>query len=162
MFFEAEFWVLVAFAIFMGVVWYVGGFRQITAGIDDRGRRIQAELDEAKRLREEAAAVLADYTRRRDEAEREAEGMIAAARDEAERVSAEAHARIADFVARRTQAAEQKIGQAEIQATQQVRAAAAEAAVKVAEDILRGEMRGQPGEAYLARSLGDIGGKLHA
>lgn len=162
MFFTAEFWVLVAFVIFCAIVWYVGGFKQITDAIDARGRLVQAELDQAKRLREEAAAVLADYTRRRDEAERDAEAMVAAAREEAERVAREAHERMTDFVARRTAAAEAKIAQAEVQATQQVRAAAAEAAVKVSEAVLREQVRGQGGEDLLVRSLGEIRNKLHS
>lgn len=162
MFFTAEFWVLVAFVIFMGIVWKVGGFRLITDAIDARARLVQSELAEAKRLREEAAAVLADYTRRRNEAERDAEAMVAAARDEAERVAAEAHERLADFVTRRTAAAEAKIAQAEVQATQQVRAAAAEAAVKVSEAVLREQVRGQGGEDLLVRSLGEIRSKLHS
>ena len=162
MFLEAEFWVLVAFVIFAAIVGYAGGFTKIIAAIDGRGKRVQAELAEAKKLREEAAAVLADYKRRATEAEREAEGMVAAAREEAERVAQEAHQKIADFVARRTSTAEAKIAQAEVQATQQVRAAAAEAAVKVAEIVLKGEMRGETAEAFLGRSLTEVRGKLHS
>jgi F-type H+-transporting ATPase subunit b len=162
MFFTAEFWVLVAFVLFLAIVWYVGGFKQIMDAIDGRGRLVQAELDEARRLREEAAAVLADYTRRRQEAERDADQMIAAARDEAERVAREAHDRMTDFVARRTAAAEATIAQADVQATQQVRAAAAEAAIKVSETVLREQVRGQSGEDLLVRSLAEIRGKLHS
>jgi F-type H+-transporting ATPase subunit b len=106
------------------VIWYVGGFTRILDAIDSRGRQVRAELDEAKRLREEAASVLADYQRRQGEAEREAEALVAAAREEAQRIAEEAHTRLADFVTRRTAAAEAKIAQAEIQAGQQVRAAA--------------------------------------
>lgn len=159
---EAEFWVLVAFVIFGAIVWYVGGFQQIIGAIDARGTRIRAELDEARRLREEAATVLADYKRRRAEAEREADGMVTAAREEAERIAREAHERMTDFVARRTAAAEAKIAQAEVQATQQVRAAAAEAAVRAAETILRDQVRGPSGEEFLTRSLGEVRGKLHS
>lgn len=159
---DPEFWVLVAFLIFLGIIWYVGGFKTLTAGLDSRGKRIQAELDEAKRLREEAASVLADYKRRRGEAEREAADMIAAARDEAERTAREAHERLTDFVARRTATAEAKIAQAESQATQQVRAAAAEAAVKVAEDVLRGQASGPGGDAFLSKGLAEVRTKLHA
>ena len=157
-----EFWVLVSFLLFMGVIWYVGGFARILEGIDSRGRRIRAELDEARRLREEAAAVLAGYTARRAEAEREAAAMVAAAREEAERVGREAHERLTEFVARRTAAAEAKIAQAEAQATQQVRAAAAEAAVKVSEVVLREQVRGPLGQDLLAKSLAEVKTKLHS
>lgn len=162
MFFEAEFWVLVSFLILMGVAWYVGAFRKIIEGLDARGNRIRAELEEARRLREEAAAVLADYKRRRDEAGREAESMVAAARDEAERIAREAHERMADFVSRRTAAAEAKIAQAEVQATQQVRSAAADAAVRVSEAVLREQVRGPLGSELLTRSLGEVRSKLHS
>ena len=162
MFFEPEFWVLVAFIVFLAIVVWAGGLRAITEGLDSRGKRVQAELDEAKRLRDEATAVLADYRRRREEAEREAEAIIASAREEAERASREAHERMTDFVARRTAAAEAKIAQAETQAFAQVRAAAAEAAVRVSETILREEVRGEKGQELLARSLADIRTKLHS
>src|SRR3954454_20507209 len=117
---EAEFWVAVSFFIFVGIVWYVGGFKTLFEGLDHRGKRIQAELDEAKRLREEAAGVLADYRRRREEAEREAEAIVASARDEAERVSRETNERMTEFPGRRTAAADAKIAQAEAQAAAQV------------------------------------------
>jgi F-type H+-transporting ATPase subunit b len=162
MFFTPEFWVLVAFIVFLALVAWAGGLSALTEGLDARGKRVQAELDEAKRLRDEAAGVLADYRRRREEAEREADAIIAGAREEAERAAKEAHERMTDFVARRTAAAEAKIAQAEGQAFAQVRAAAAEAAVRVSETILREEVKGETGQQLLAQSLADVRAKLHS
>lgn len=162
MFLTPEFWVGVSFFIFLAIVWKVGGFRAMTEGLDDRGRRIRAELGEAKRLREEAAGVLADYKRRRDEAEREAAAIVASAREEAERTAQEAQSRMADFVRRRTAAAEAKIAQAETQATAQVRAAAADAAVQASETILRERMTGQAAQDLISRSLADVRTKLNS
>ncbi len=162
MLYEAEFWVAVAFVIFAAVVWKAGGFNALTQGLDARGKRVQAELDEAKRLREEAARVLADYRKRREEAEREAEAIVAGAREEAERVARETHERMQDFLARRTAAAEAKIAQAEAQAAAQVRAAAAEAAVRVSETILRETVQGEKAQELLAKSLADVRTKLHS
>ena len=79
-FLEAEFWVFVAFVIFVAIVWKVGGFKSIVGGLDARAERIRAELGEAQRLREEAAGVLAEYQRKREAAEREAADIVAAAR----------------------------------------------------------------------------------
>jgi F-type H+-transporting ATPase subunit b len=162
MFFEPEFWVAVAFVIFLGIVAWAGGFRALVGGLDARGKRVQAELDEAKRLREEAARVLADYRARRQEAEREAEAIVASAREEAERVARETHERMQDFLARRTAAAETKIAQAEQQAFTQVRAAAADAAVRVSETILREQVKGEKAQELLAKSLADVRTKLHS
>jgi F-type H+-transporting ATPase subunit b len=162
MLYEPEFWVAVAFVIFLGIVVWAGGFKTLIQGLDARGKLVQAELDEAKRLREEAARVLADYRARRTEAEREAEAIVAAARDEAERASREAHERMTDFINRRTAAAEAKIAQAEQQAFAQVRAAAAETAVRVSETILRETVIGDKAQELLTRSLADVRAKLHS
>ena len=162
MFFEAETWVAVAFFIFAAILWKVGGLRAMTDALDQRGKRIRAELDEAKRLREEAAKVLADYQTRRGEAEREAQDILAAAQDEARRTADEAHRRMQDFIERRTRAAETKIAQAETQATAQVRAAAADAAIAVSETLLREKLAGDAAQDLVARSLADVRRKLNA
>lgn len=159
---EPEFWVAVAFVVFCGIVWKAGGFDLILNGLDHRGERVRRELEEARRLREEAAAVLADYQKRRAEAEREAEAIVANAREEAERAAAEGHARLSEFVMRRTKAAEAKIAQAEAQAAAEVRAAAAEAAVRISETILREKVGGEAGQDLIRRSLGDIRTRLRA
>jgi F-type H+-transporting ATPase subunit b len=162
MFSTPEFWVGVAFVIFLAIAWRLGAFKSMIGGLDARGRRVRAELDEAQRLRTEAEALLSEYKRRRDEAEREAQDIVSAAREDAERVAREAHDRMTDFVRRRTAAAETKIGQAEASAMQQVRAAAADAAVRVSETVLREQMRGGAAEDLLARSLTEVRGKLHS
>ena len=158
----AEFWVAVAFVAFLAIVWKVGGFGMMTGGLDTRAKRVRHELDEARRLREEAAAVLDDYKRRRAQAEKDAEAIVAGAREEAERLAAEGQARLNDFVARRTKSAESKIAQAEVQAAAQVRAAAADAAVKVSETILRERLQGAAAQDLLRASLGDVKSRLSA
>src|SRR3954468_7058501 len=134
---EPEFWVAVAFVLFIGVLVYVGAHKKITDALDHRSARIKAELDEARRLREEAQKLLAEYQRKQREAEREAEAIVADAKAEAERVAAGAGSKMEEFVTRRTKLAETKIGQAEAQALADVRATAADAVVAAAEAILR-------------------------
>lgn len=67
--FEAEFWVAVAFVIFVGVLGYFQVHKRMVKSIDDRRDRIKAELEEARRLKAEAAALLASYQRKLQEAE---------------------------------------------------------------------------------------------
>jgi F-type H+-transporting ATPase subunit b len=158
---EAETWVAVAFLIFVGVLIYVGAHKKIFEALDQRSARIKAELDEARRLREEAASLLKQYQRKQGEAEREAAAIIADAQAEAERVAAEAHARMEDFVVRRTKMAEVKIGQAEAQALADVRAAAADAAVAAAEKILAQAAKGKVAEDLVAQGIADVKAKLN-
>ena len=158
---EAEFWVALGFFAFVGLLGYVGVHRTLAKLLDDRAARIKAELDEARKLREDAAQLLADYRRKRQEAESEAQGIIAGAKAEAERMAAEAKAKIEEFVARRTKMAETKIAQAEAQAAADVRAAAADAAVAAAERILSREAKGELANALIAKGIADIGKKLN-
>ena len=84
---DAEFWVAVAFLIFLGVLAKLGVHRKILNALDDRSARIKVELDEARRVREEAQALLAEYQRKRQDADREADAIVVAAKAEAERLA---------------------------------------------------------------------------
>jgi|SRR5262245_52153414 len=158
---NAEFWVAVAFLIFVGIMIYFGTHKKIIEALDQRAARIRAELDEARRLKEEAQSVLEEYRQRHAEAEREAEAIIASARTEAERVAAEAKTKMEDFVARRTRMADTKIAQAEHQAIAEVRAAAADAAVAAAERILTESVKGKVAEDLVAQGIRDVKAKLN-
>ena len=129
---ETENWVALAFILFLALLVYLGVHRKITDSLDGRQARIKAELDEARQLKEEAQALLAEFQRKGREAEKEAEAIIAGAKAEAERIAAEAKTRMEDFISRRTKMAETKIIQAEAQALADVRSAAADAAVAAA------------------------------
>src|SRR6266508_147536 len=118
--FEAEFWVAVAFVLFIGVLGYFQVHKLIVKGVDDRRDRIKAELDEARVLKEEAQALLMQYQEKKQAAEQEAAAIVAGAKAEAERLAAEAKAKMEDFVVRRTKMAESKIAQAEAQAVADV------------------------------------------
>jgi F-type H+-transporting ATPase subunit b len=159
--FEAEFWVAVAFVAFIGMLGYIGVHTRLLKGIDERRERIKSELDEARRLKAEAEALLATYRRRQQEAEREAETIVASAKGEAERLAAEAEAKIEEFIARHTKMAENKIAQAEAQALADVRAAAAEVAVAAAEAILSRTVKDKVADDLLAKGIADFKAKLN-
>jgi F-type H+-transporting ATPase subunit b len=161
MFAEPEFWVAVAFVILMGVFAYFGIHRTVLQTLDHRSERIKAELDDARRLKEEAAKLLREYQARHASAEREAQDIIASARAEAERIAAEAKIKLEDFVARRTKTAESKIALAEAQALADVRAAAAEAAVTAASTILSQSVKGEIADELLAKGIAEVRQKLN-
>ena len=158
---EPEFWVAVGFVIFVGVLVYVGVPKMLINALDDRGKRVQAELDEARRLKEEAQKLLAEYKAKQRQADEEAAAIIEGAKAEAERIAAESKAKMEDFVARRTKIAETKIAQAEAQAVADVRAAAAEAAVSAAEKILAESVKGKVADDLITRGIGELKTKLN-
>ena len=161
MFTEPETWVAIAFVILMVVFAYLGVHRTLLKALDHRRERIKAELDDARRLKDEAAKLLAEYKTRRTAAEREAEDIIAAAKVDAERIAAETKAKMEDFVVRRTKTAESKIALAEAQALADVRAAAAEAAVSAASTILSQSVKGPVADDLLNKGIADVSSKLN-
>lgn len=159
--FEAEFWVAIAFVILMGLFGYFGVHRTLLKALDHRRDRIQKELDDARRLKDEAAKLVEEYRARRASAEREAQDIVASAKADAERIAAEAKAKMEDFVARRTKTAENKIAQAESQAIADVRAAAAEAAVNAASSIMAQSVKGSVADDLIAKGIQDVRSKLN-
>ena len=158
---DAEWWVAIGFVCFVVGLGYLGVHGKLGAALDDRARKVADELASAKRLHDEAAAVLDSFKRKASAAEAEAAAIVAQARKEAELMSQEAHARLEDYVARRTKQAEQKIAMAETQATADVRAAAADAAVQAAELVLRRDPRGTGVSDLATREIGRLKAQFH-
>jgi F-type H+-transporting ATPase subunit b len=159
--FGAEFYVLLGFLVFVGVALYFGAHNMVLSGLDARGKAIADELAQAVKLREEATALLASFEKKKADAEAAAAQIVAEARAEAERLAAEAADRMKDFVARRTQQAEAKISFAEQQAAADVRAAAADRAVKASEIVLKGAIPGQTGDDLVHHEIDDLRNRLN-
>ena len=158
---QAEFWVAVSFVILMGVFGYFGIHHTLLKALDSRRDRIKADLDDARRLKDEAQKLLAEYRARRETAVREADEIVANARAEAERIAAEAKAKMDDFVARRTKSAESKIAMAEAQAMADVRAAAADAAVAAAAMVMSQSVKGSIADDLMSKGIADVRAKLN-
>jgi F-type H+-transporting ATPase subunit b len=159
--FGPEFFVLLGFIVFIGILIYVGAHRTLLKALDARGEAIQAELAEAAKLRDEATALLASFEKKSAEAEANAAAIIAEARAQAEQLAEDAAERMNEFIARRTKQAEAKIAFAEAQAAADVRAAAADRAAKAAETVLRDQMQAGGGADLVAREIADLKSRLN-
>ena len=157
----AEFWVAVAFVMFGMVVVYAGAHKAVLSSLDGRASRIKAELEDASRLKQEAAALLAEYKQKTANADKEAAAIIEGAKADAERLAAEAHSKLEDFVVRRTKMAEAKIAQAETQALADVRGIAADVAASAAEKVMTLAAEGALAEQLIARGIDDVKKKLN-
>lgn len=155
-----ETWVAVAFLIFIILVWKPAK-KALLSGLDARAARIEQELSEAARLREEAQALLAQYQRKHREAMKEAEGIVAHARTEAERLAQQAARDLQASLKRREELAMQRIAQAEQQATKDVRAVAVDVAIAAAERLLKEKLDGAKGDALIDQAIRELPSKLH-
>jgi F-type H+-transporting ATPase subunit b len=160
MVFDAAWWAFVALVLFIALVIYLKLPGMITGLLDKRIAKIQEDLNEAERLRAEAKALLDSYARKRQEAEKEAEGIVLAAREEAFRMTADASAALDALIVRRTKAVEDKIAQAEASAVAEVRARSADLAVEAARTLLRQQMPSK-GPQLVDQAIQDVAAKLN-
>jgi F-type H+-transporting ATPase subunit b len=149
---ESEFWVLVAAIAFVALVGRRAA-RALTSGLDARAARIRAELDEARRLREEAEALVAQYRAKHQEAAAEAAAIVAHAKEEAERIAAQGARDLEQALERRQRMAEERIAQAEAKAIAEVRIAAIDVAIAAAHDVISGEIDARRGSALLDEAI---------
>ncbi len=160
MFESAEFWVAVAFVIFVALtarpIW-----RAATGALDGRADRIRDHLAAAQSLREEAQATLADYKRKQRDAAKEAQAIIDHARDEAARLSAQGKKDLEQTLARRQQLAVDRIAQAEAAAVKDVRAMAVEVAIAAAGKVLEKQLVGEAGVRLVDEAIKELPKKLH-
>ena len=157
---SAEFWVLVAFLIFVGAL-FKKVSAMLTAGLDARAARIKAQLDEAEKLREDAQSLLAEYQRKQHAAAEEAEGIVAQAKAEAERIREQAQADLEQALKRREQQALEKIAQAEAEALGEVRNQAVDLAMAASRRLLADNLDEAKAAGLVDDAIKDLSEKLH-
>jgi F-type H+-transporting ATPase subunit b len=156
-----ELWVFVSFVLFVALLLYYEIPNKLVKALDERADRIRAELDEARRLREEAQGILADYQRKRSDAEKEAEDIVAMARREAEFYAQEQRKALIESLQRRLKLAEEKIARAEEQAILDIRSRSVDVAIAAAETVIAHQLKGKNAESLVERSIQDISTRLN-
>lgn len=157
---EAEFWVAIAFVIFVCGVIYLGVPKLITTTLDEKSAAIRNQLDEARRLREEAQAALADAKRQQRDAQREADDKLKSAREEAIALAAQAEANLAASLKRREVQAHERIAQAEAAAVKQLRDQAVDLAIAASARVLGESQSGPAGDTLIDAAIQDLSKRL--
>lgn len=157
---EAEFWVLVALGSFLVMLIFFGVPKMAFKAIDGRRASIRSELDEAKRIRAEAQALLDSLKAKRLEAEQQANEMMANAEAEARRYEEEARLHLEESLKRREDLAERRIAQAESRAAAEVKAAAVDAAAAIAEEVLTGRLKSKRSDPLVTDAVAKMAGRL--
>jgi F-type H+-transporting ATPase subunit b len=157
---DAEFWTGLALLVFVVLMLALGVHKAAAKALDSKAAKIQAELDEAKRLREEAQGLLASLKAQREETEHRAAEMLANAKAEAKRLEVEAKQKLEEQIKRRQELAERRISNAEAQASAEVKAAAAELAAQMAEGVLAGRIKGAKSDPLIDAAVGQLAEKL--
>ena len=158
---NTNFVVLVAFLLFVGVLLYLKVPSLLGGMLDKRAEGIQAELDEARALREEAQTLLAGYERKQKEVQDQSERIIAHAKEEAKAAAEQAKADLKVSIARRMAAAEDQIASAEAAALKEVRDRAVSIAIGAAKDVIAKQMTADDANKLIDSAIADVDAKLH-
>ena len=159
--YNSNFTVGVAFVLFVALLWYLGVHRLIGRSLDDRAARIRTELDEARRLREEAQELFAEFERKQKQVAGQADEIVAHARAEAENAAERAKADLEVSIERRLKAADEQIALAEANAIRQVKDRAVAVAIAAAADVLRARLGDDRKQQLVDEAIEDVGQRLH-
>lgn len=158
---NTNFIVLLAFIAFIAILVYYGVPAMLGGLLDKRADGIRNDLDEARRLREEAQEIYASYERRQREVKTQAEQIVANAKREAEAQAAKARQDLDKSIERRLQAAQDQIGSAENDAVRAVRDRAVQTAVAAASEILAAQVRAGQRSAGIDDAIDDVARRLN-
>lgn len=158
---NTDFVVLLGFLLFIGILVYYKVPTLISGMLDKRAAGIEAELEEARALRDEAQTLLASYEKKRKEMQAQADTIVEAAKKEAAAAAVEAKKDIEESIARRLAAADDQIAQAEAKAVKQVRDQAVTVAVAAAGDVIADAMSPDKAGELVHQAIAEVGAKLH-
>jgi F-type H+-transporting ATPase subunit b len=156
-----EFWVAISFLLFVALLVYLGLPGKLANALDDRAASIRNEIADARRLRDEAQAMLSEYRRRRDDVSRETEEIIAMARKEARFYAEETRRALTEQLARRAKSAEEKIARAEAQALAEIRSKAVDAAIAAAQGLIAERLSASKTDELIVASVEQVKSKLN-
>jgi len=154
-------WIFLATILFFVLLGYFGIHKKIAGALDARAEGIKTELDEARRLREEAQALLASFNRKQKEAEEQADAIVKQARQDAENMATQARKDLSERIERRTAQAEAKIANAEAKAIADVQGKAADLALETAEKLIRGNMKPADHASLIKDGIAQMGKVLN-
>ena len=160
MFQDPTFWVAAALLVFLAAISKPVA-KSLPKALDERARKIRAEIEDAEALRAEAQDLLAQYQRKQREAKAEAEAIIRYAREASARLVKDAAARIEAALQRREQSALERIRRSEVQANAEIRARTVDLAVAAAARMLAERAGGPEGDALIDRAIRALPSRLH-
>ena len=139
MHFDEAMWVALGFVLFVVLVWKKAG-AALAETLDTRSAKIKSELDEARKLHEEAKSELDSLKGLKRDAEKEAKTIVANAKAAANRIRETAAQKAVETVARREAQAADKIQASEAALVNELRAQAASLAVDAARELIAEKM----------------------
>lgn len=154
-------WVTISFLGFIALAMKLHLHKKVAHRLDGHGELIRMELDAAKKLRQDAQDVLAEYKTKQAQMLQEAQDMLANAKQEAEALRANAHQELTANLDARMQAAMKRIEQQEQQALKEVRDHVVDVTIAAAKEQITGHYAALSSEQMVAGVVADLDRKVH-
>ena len=152
-------WVLIAFILFFILVgkklWLT-----LTNNLDQRKKMIENELNEAKKLREEAQSELNASLKKQKEINKQVLDIINDAKSTAKQIEADAIEKSDTIIKRKEQQAKQKINNAQIDAINNIKNISAELSIKSAKIYIQNELDNKSQKSLYSNSKEELKAKL--
>lgn len=158
---NTNFVVLLAFLLFVGVLVYFKVPGLLGGLLDKRADTIRAELEEARKLREEAQELRASFERKKAEVKDQAERIVAKAKADAELAAKQARVDLEASIARRLRGAEDQIASAEAAAVREVRDTAISVAIAAAGDLIAKNLGAEAAGKMIEESITTVDARMH-
>jgi F-type H+-transporting ATPase subunit b len=149
-------WTLVAFTIFVAIAIYLKAPSIIAKLLDEQIERVKKELSDAIDLKEEANSLLAEYQRKKEDAEQEAIEIISSAKERAKTYESSALIKSEEIIKRQEVQSIEKINQAEIQAMSRIRKTIIDQSIDSAEKLVSEKISTEKSDQILSDSLKDL------
>ena len=151
----------ISFVLFFALLAYLGVPKMLGGLLDKRADGIREELNEAKRLREEAQELFAEFERKHKAVGAQADEIVAQAKAEAEAAAEKAKADLKVSIERRLKAADDQIALAESDAVKEVKDKAVAVAIAAATKVLSDKLGSSQAEGLVDAAIKDVGARLH-
>jgi F-type H+-transporting ATPase subunit b len=158
---NTNFVVLISFLLFVGVLFYFKVPSMLGGLLDKRADTIRADLEEARKLREEAQELRASFERKKADVKEQADRIVAKAKADAELAAKQARIDLEASIARRLRGAEDQIASAEASAVREVRDTAISVAIAAAGDLITKNLGADAAGKMIEDSIATVDARLH-
>jgi F-type H+-transporting ATPase subunit b len=156
---DLHFWVTLSFILFV-LMFLKFGKGPLLAKLDAKIAEIKNEIATAESLRVEAQNLLAQYQSRQRDAAKEAQAIIDNARRHADEIRRNAEQDLKEAATRREQQLQDRLRRVEENALAEIRAYAAELAVKATREIIAEKMDDKTNARLVEQSVKQVAGQL--
>ena len=155
-FYQPASWVFIAFIIFISIAIYLKVPNMVTKLLDEQISKIKNDLDDARKLKEDANSLLAEYERKIEFANKEAENIINQAKNNAKSYEENSNKKVEEFISRSEKQSIEKIQQAQKSAIKKINEEIVNKSVEVAEKIISKNMNDQNNNKLFESSINQI------